>query len=210
MNAIRALSQREKMLPTLSGEQIRPLAAQLAAAEPGATIAVCAGSPGEGVSTVLVNLAAALENPGGRRVLIVDWNVASPRLHACYGLPRGPGASDVFLNTARLRHVVYVAESGTLAVLPAGNKTSADPARLLSADGFASLLPSLRDMGFDVVLIDLPSLLAWPEAVTIAARCTKTLIVVRAGKTTKDDARNVRDRLHNAGANIAGVVLNMH
>lgn len=201
------LARKKAITPGIDHEAIRSLASRLVAdGGPGAAVALASGNPGEGTTTVLVSLARALEQGPGRRVLVVDWNIEAPRLHTVYGLPRIPGATDVLTGSIGLREAVYISASGTLAVLPAG-RTYKHPAALFGPDGFSALLAPLRGMGFDLTLIDLPALLSWPEAVEVAAFCTQTLIVVRAGHTERKDGVRVRDRLIGAGAAIAGVVL---
>jgi capsular exopolysaccharide synthesis family protein len=187
----------------------RPLAAQIDGG-PGKSkmIAIAATEPGEGVSTTVVNLARTLETYAGRRVLVVDANIADPQIHHFYGLPRSPGITEAWRGAARLREVLYVSGNGTLGVVPAGGIQNASWPELFQRDGLPSLIDPMRAAGFDIVLVDLPPLSAWPEAVAIAAKCDQTFMVVASESTGRDAADRSRIRLTEAGAYVSGVILN--
>lgn len=201
------LARKQALTPGIDNDAIRSLASRLVAdGGPGSAVALASSKPGEGTTTVLLSLARALETRQGRRVLVVDWNIEAPQLHKRYGLPQVLGATDVLAGSISLREAIYVSASGTLAVLPAGRRCNR-PSTLFESGGFIALLAPLRAMGFDLTLIDLPNLSSWPEAVDVAAFCTQTLLVVRAGRTEREDAVRAHGRLLGAGAAIAGVVL---
>jgi Mrp family chromosome partitioning ATPase len=70
------------------------------------------------------------------------------------------------------------------------------------------LLHDLRDR-FDVVIIDAPPLLPVTDAALLAARSDGALVVVRHGKTTKDQLTHAIERLEAVDAKAIGVVVNM-
>ena len=70
-----------------------------------------------------------------------------------------------------------------------------------------SFLGALRDR-YDLVIIDTPPY--WPvtDAALIAAESDGAVMVVRHGKTTKDQAAQARKRLDSVGAALLGTVFN--
>jgi Mrp family chromosome partitioning ATPase len=62
---------------------------------------------------------------------------------------------------------------------------------------------------YDVVVIDAPPLLPVTDAALLSAQTDGALLVVRHGKTSKDQLRHAVDRLEHVGARPLGVVLNM-
>jgi Mrp family chromosome partitioning ATPase/capsular polysaccharide biosynthesis protein len=68
---------------------------------PPRTIVVSSAMPGEGKSTVVRNLALAFRETG-RRVAVVDADLRHPSLSALFGVPAGPGFTDVLRREATL------------------------------------------------------------------------------------------------------------
>ena len=58
------------------------------------SIMVTSSQPGEGKSTIVVNLAIAIAQ-AGRRVAVVDCNLDSPRVHEILNLPNNEGLTEV-------------------------------------------------------------------------------------------------------------------
>jgi non-specific protein-tyrosine kinase len=69
------------------------------------------------------------------------------------------------------------------------------------------ILQSLRATA-DVVIIDTPPILAVSDAVVLAPRVDGVMLVLQAGKTRREHAKQARAILEKAKANIVGVVLN--
>jgi len=90
-------------------------------------------------------------------------------------------------------------------VMPAGEHV-ANPAELLGRAGMTNLLSSLTE--FDVVIFDVPAVLAVADAVVIAAHVDAVVLVVRHGKTERSAAAEARRRLDGVGARVLGFVLN--
>jgi len=105
----RALRERGELVmvtaPTSTeAEAIRVLRAnfELAAREIGArTIMFTSAVGGEGKSTTVANLAVALAR-GGRRVVLVDFDLRNPSLHRFFGLDGIPGLIDAYLDDANI------------------------------------------------------------------------------------------------------------
>ncbi len=62
---------------------------------------------------------------------------------------------------------------------------------------------------YDVIIIDAPPLLPVTDAALLAAQADGAILVVRHGKTTKDQEAGAVQRLASVDANILGSVLNM-
>ena len=107
-------------------EPIRVLRAnfEFAAREIGArTIMFTSGVGGEGKSTTVANLAVALAR-GGRRVVLVDFDLRNPSLHRFFGLDGIPGLIDVYLYDA---HIESALAEVRLTVPPDMNRRRSRP-----------------------------------------------------------------------------------
>src|SRR5699024_8696800 len=83
-----------------------------------------------------------------------------------------------------------------------------NPSELLQTQAMSDLLADLRKQ-FDVILIDAPPLLPVTDAAILASQADGAVLVVRHGKTTRDQVHHSVDRLEGVGARLVGTVLNM-
>ncbi len=159
----------------------------------------------EGVSTTAMALAASLVSEHGLRVLLVDANLRAPALHRLAGVAQAPGLSELLEEGSTWQGAGHARAEGPT-VLTAGGAVE-PPVRLLRSDALSARLAELAP-SFDWVLFDCPPVNAYPDAAEIAAACTATVLVVRSGRTRREIVIDAKRRLEQAGARVAGVVLN--
>ena len=110
--------------------------------------------PGEGKSTVTVNLAISFAQHG-KKVLIMEADMRRPSMKHVLDVSNDAGLSNVLAGTLTLDeatlHGVHVP---TLDVLPAGPRPPM-PSEMLGSSAFDSLLEQLRAL-YDIILIDSP------------------------------------------------------
>jgi flagellar biosynthesis protein FlhG len=127
---------------------------QRLAAEP-RLIAIGGGGGGTGRSTFAAELARALARRG-RTVLVVDADVSAPTQHARLGMEVPEAITGVPLgDTTRLDSLIIPGAAGRPSVLPLG--LAARPALSPPPLSPAPLVSSLRTLGFDDIIIDLPA-----------------------------------------------------
>ena len=196
----RALRKRGRLVmltaPTSAEtEHIRTLRAnfEFAVREVGAkTIMFTSGVGGEGKSTTVANLAVALAR-GGRRVVLVDFDVRNPGLHRFFGLDGTPGLVDVSLYDAhietalaevRLTHADRYeplsqsapSGEGRLEVLPLG-RTPDDPDQV-RADVVGQIIDQIRERA-DYILIDAGPLVPTGDAIALSSHVDAMVPVLR-------------------------------
>jgi succinoglycan biosynthesis transport protein ExoP len=96
-------------------------------------------------------------------------------------------------------------ENLELYVLPAGSATRR------AADLVGRGLPQLLDevsQDFDLVILDAPPLLGFPEPLQMAAAVDGVIVVARAGQTNRSAVSTVLNTLARLRANVVGLVLN--
>jgi len=92
-----------------------------------------------------------------------------------------------------------------LQVMPAG------PSTRRAADLVGQALPNLLDRAreeFDLVILDAPPLLGFPEPLQMAAAVDGVIVVTRAGQTERRAVAAVLNTLTHLRANVVGLVLN--
>jgi len=83
-----------------------------------------------------------------------------------------------------------------------------NPSELLGSSRMAALLTRLREQ-FDLIIIDTPPLLPVTDAAVISRYADGVLLVVRHGKTTRNQVQQSLRDLDTVDARLLGTVLNM-
>jgi capsular exopolysaccharide synthesis family protein len=160
----------------------------------------------EGKTSTVVNLGTVLAD-AGQRVVMVDLDLRRPRLHETLQLSNTVGFTSVFLGEASLTDATQqVSGEDSLFLLPSG-RTPVNPSEVLASKRTSELLFKLQS-SFDVVLIDSAPILPVTDAIVLTAWVEATLIVARAGVTTRKQLTDAVGLLGQVGASVAGTVLN--
>ena len=166
-------------------------------------------SPGrrEGRSYLAANLAVSFAQLG-EPTLLIDADMRRPRQGRIFEIDDdGVGLSAALSGRATLRSaVVPLPRFGRLSLLPAGARPP-NPLELLSRDSFAILLHELQ-REYQVVLIDTPAAEPCADAQTVAFRAGGALVLARKDYTSLRATNRLIRVLGDAGASIAGTVLN--
>ena len=162
-------------------------------------------SPKEGKSTVVANLGIALAN-AGKKTILVDMDLRSPILHRFMGIDNSVGVSNIVLDGGDPNAVVSHTVFDRLHVLTSGPLLP-NPAELLSSSSVRDLLTFLAKE-FDVVLVDAPPVIGLTDAVVIGTIVGDVFIVVKAGRTSRQQTALAIQMLENIGCRILGAVLN--
>jgi capsular exopolysaccharide synthesis family protein len=165
-------------------------------------------SPGarEGKTATVANLGVALARTG-RRVVIAGCDLRRPRIHTFFGVPNTVGFTSVMLGEVPANEAAQVvADESRLYVLPSGPPPP-NPSEMLGSARTDAMFKALRE-GADVVLVDCPPTRPVTDAAVLSGRVDATLIVVRAGKTTRTQLRRAIDLLRQVDAPVVGAVLN--
>jgi polysaccharide biosynthesis transport protein len=159
----------------------------------------------EGKSSMSLCLARACGRSGMRTVLI-ECDVRQPRLHELIGGADRQGLSDVLLGRAALDEVVRMDERSGAFLVTAG-ATAADSTALLTSEAMRRVLSDAAK-GYELVVLDGPPVLSGLDARVLAQLADRTVFLTKWGSTRRQDAVTAVRQLVEAGADIAGVVLN--
>ncbi len=172
---------------------------------PQKTLVVTSSLPGEGKSTVAIDL--ALAHAQTKRVLLIDADMRRPSIAKVLGLDNShPGLSMLVLGMEKLENCVYKIEGSTLDVLTAGS-IPPNPLELILSEKFKELLAELGSK-YDIIIIDSPPVQLVSDAVILASAATGVVFVLKADSTPFQIARRAIQNLQRGGASIFGVVLN--
>jgi capsular exopolysaccharide synthesis family protein len=169
------------------------------------TMVVTSAGPSEGKTTTATALAEVMAD-GGSSVLIVDADMRRPQLHKVFEVSNERGLSSLILGDGRLDDVIKTSSVPNLFVLPCG-PVPPNPAELLHTDGFARLLEAMAQR-FDRVIIDSPPAGVVADAVVISTQVDGTMMVLKAGQTSRDAAVRAVRSIFDVQGRIFGAVLN--
>lgn len=173
---------------------------------PPRVVMVSSAVPAEGKTTTIVNLAIALAD-AGRRVTVVDADLRRPTVTDALQLVGGAGLTNVLAGTAELEDVVQQYGDRELFVIGAG-PTPPNPGELLASGQMRLLLEKLRSEN-DYVLVDAAPLLPVADSWGLASHTDGVLLVVRHGKTGKEQFTEAAEAVRRVGSTALGVVMTM-
>ncbi len=169
--------------------------------KPGAPrrLAVCGCNAGAGASSIALNLALMLWERSGRRILVVDADLRQSGLSAGVS---GPGFAEFAAGSDD--GVIVLHDVGPGVHLMAAGSAEEPLETLRKAVDRLALLSGTHDL----VIVDLPPVLEYPDAAILAPALDGFLLVLEAEETRRPVALEVRRRLEAAGARLIGAVLN--
>jgi capsular exopolysaccharide synthesis family protein len=169
------------------------------------SLMITSSGPSEGKSTTAAYLALAHAQQG-RKTLLIDGDLRRPSIHRRFDIPSTPGLSNVLTSGVPWRSALIRKEGlGNLDVLPAG------PPMRRAADVVGAELNAVLDEAcadYDLVILDSPPLLGFPEPLQMAASVDGVLMVALAGRTNRKALSSAINTLKRLRTNIVGVVLN--
>lgn len=169
------------------------------------SLLVTSAAPSEGKSTTAANLAIAHAQQG-RRTLLIDGDLRRPSIHRRFDISATVGLSNVLTSGLPWRTaLVHRPELDTLDILPVGppSRRAAD----LVGTGLINLLEEAA-AEYDLVVLDSPPLLGFPEPMQMAAAVDGVVVVAVAGRTNRKALGSAINTLKRLRANVVGVVLN--
>ena len=170
------------------------------------SIVVTSANQGEGKTTMSANIATAMAQ-ANKRTILLDCDLRRPRVHKVFRTKQTPGITNVVLDSSTLTESAWpipaLAES--LVVVPSG-ALPPHPASFIASPAFAAATKRLTSLG-DFTVIDGPPLLPVADTLSLAHHVSGVLLVVDAGRTSRDDVERALASLTKAGARVIGAVL---
>lgn len=174
------------------------------------TFMITSASPGDGKSTLAANLGIALAR-SGQRVILVDADLRTGRLHEIFGASNERGTSEAGWDATGQPIIVEVdallkdtTEPG-LRLIPCGPPPP-NPVALLKGSAFKAMLAEAAQKA-DYILFDVPPVLAAVDPLLLTATADGILFVAAAGQTKREDVVYAKKLLENTHGRFAGGVL---
>lgn len=170
------------------------------------TILVTSPAPGDGKSTLTSNLAIAMAI-AGQKILVLDADFRRPMQHTIFGVDhRQRCLRNVLAGKMTLRAAIQATGDRGPHLLTFGQGGS-NPAEVLGSRQFALVLERLGRV-YDRILIDAPPVTVVADAQIVSTLSDVTVVVLKAGKSTRRASCHTVAALQSVGARILGVVIN--
>ncbi len=170
----------------------------------GSTVVVTSPVAGDGKTSTTVHLGIALAK-SGRRTLLIDGDLRRPRLHELFDVTNELGLRQLLTEDPGFTKP-RVTSIPNLSVLTSGG-VDPNPTPLIFSRRLPALLEALQ-MGYDIILVDTPPTGLFADARSWAQSALGVVLVVRAGRTDRQDAKTTCQRFAQDGSAVIGVVLN--
>lgn len=172
---------------------------------------VSSAIPGEGKSSISVNLAVSLAQKG-RKVLLVDCDLRNPSIVKMLSTKKYPLNSKVSLveyikGTATVRDAVQSTEIKGLSVISGGTGGKADNSALLSRNRMAFLIQASRNL-YDYVILDTPPCSMLADAAELSELAEAGLMVIRQDYAGRDQIIDGIQRLSDGKLTVIGCAFN--
>lgn len=171
------------------------------------TVLVTSGTPSEGKSTTVANLAATFAEVG-KRVIVLCCDFRHPTLHVTFDVKQGPGLAEVLATEGpvELDGFLQSTELDRVRILSTG-RVPDHTTGLFGSDRMRDVLTEAQAI-CDIVLLDTAPVLVASEWAQVLPGVDAVLVVARAGKTDARSAERTAEVLSTLQAPVVGVVLN--
>jgi capsular exopolysaccharide synthesis family protein len=168
-------------------------------------ILITSSLPGEGKSTVVVNLGLAFGEVG-KQVIIADADFHRPTLHRTLKTPNTKGFSDLLAGVGEVTDSMSPVADGVW-LSPRGASPTALTRTGLGSERLARVLDQMAGEA-EYILLDSSPILLIPDNLYMAAAVDGVLLVVQSGTTRPRDLLRTKELFEKAGTPIVGVVIN--
>ena len=198
-----------RTIETRAFNLLRTTFAKKLKAEGHRVVGITSAAPDAGKSFLTVNLGASFAAVADGPVFLVDLDLRRASLASKIGLTPEVSVNDYLSGRSESLLELGVRIKGTgVAVFPAA-KTRRPPVELLASDQLGRMIADLRALSSSAtILVDLPPVFADDDAMIIAEHLDAYILVVDAGRTTKNQVKEAFAMMQPASC--IGTVLNRY
>lgn len=194
---------------SLLGEQFRKLRNAITThnlVEPLRSVLITSCMPGEGKTTVSLNLSATMAKGLDDSVVLVDADLRRLSLTSLLGLRDAPGLLDILEGKATIEETLVATEIEGMTIIPGGTQ-SANYAELIASIRMRDFVRKLEKRYKDsYIFIDSTPIVSTSEADILSHIVDGVIVVILADKTRRDVVKTELKSIN--PARILGVVLN--
>jgi capsular exopolysaccharide synthesis family protein len=169
------------------------------------SIGITSPNPDEGKTLTSVNLAISLARSADLRVILLDADITNPSTHALFGMRVEQGLIDYLGGMVPLEKLLLRVNIPNLWFIP-GRVVRESLVERSNMANFEQLILALTRDQRNIVIADLPPVLAKDDTLAIASRLDGIVMVVEEGSTRSAEIERSVDLLRQC--NLLGTVFN--
>ena len=169
---------------------------------------VTSTGPGEGKSTISLNLAMSFAS-ADERVLLIDCDLRKPRLHKVLGNGEekgGAGFTNLLATNEKIRVVLKKTDIPNLWFLPSG-PIPLNPVELLASNKFDKFMEQCAN-NFDRIILDSPPFQGFADTLVLTRKVGGIVLVSTIGETKREALRQFKKGMMNIQGHIIGCIVN--
>ena len=174
--------------------------------KPPKTILVTSPGEKEGKTTICINTAMALAETMGNGI-IIDADLRKPKLHHSFDIENTVGLSTFLSGNIEFEEgLIRKTNINGLSIITSG-PLAPNPSELIVSRRMKDLLEALYTI-YDFVIIDSAPIMGMPDSLYLSSIVDGSVMVIKAGQTTRQILSETKKIYRNINAKILGVVLN--
>ncbi len=192
---------------SIAGEEFRKLKTQifLRLPNPPHSILITSTGPGEGKTTVSVNLAMAISKEIHRKAILIDGDLRKPSIHL-ENSQNVKGLSNYLSDGTPLDEILINSGTENLRVIMAGPSTE-KASELIGSKRMGELFQSLRESGENTyIVIDSPPIISTTEPTLLSKMVDGIILVVMIDRMPREAVRRAARSVDRQ--KIIGIVFN--
>lgn len=162
--------------------------------------------PGEGKTTIAVNLAISLAKRE-KRVLLIDCDMRNPSVAKALQMPSRNSLPEYLRGKVTIKDVITPTEVENLHIICGGPGGKSGTAEMLSHERTARLIQAASNM-YDYVILDTPPCSMLADAAEMAEMADCGLMVIRQDLASKDEILDGIQRLGDGELDMLGCAFN--
>lgn len=169
------------------------------------SIVLTSVNPGEGKSSVSINLAKALADKG-YKVLLFDADTRNSELDTMFRIESDTklGLTSYLLNETGIENIIYATDINNLSIIPAIKHKKDD---FLEHPNFELMLGAFVQY-YDYVIVDSADMDTYDDAEKIAEMTDASILVTEPSSVKKEVLNQTIEILEKTGSIFLGVILN--
>lgn len=166
---------------------------------------ISSATPGEGKTTIAINLADALAEAGSR-VLLIDCDLRSPSVARAMNLENEEGLAEYLRGETSYQNIIHRSDNPNLFMIFAGKPVS-DASELFSKPECRRFLDACRG-AFDYVILDTPPAALLADAAEVAEVADGAILAIRQNYAPRHKILECAQILSDSKLPIIGCVMN--
>lgn len=169
-------------------------------------VAFTSSSKGEGKTLTAMNVASALAQKMGTKVIVVECDLRRPHVHAALKLTPTPGLTNYINDGVELEDIIKPTHIENLNAICYG-AIPPNPSELLSSDVMASLIKRL-EQEYNYIIFDTPPIGVVVDAMPVIKLTDGVVVVAKNNATTYPQLDKTIDLVKRSGGKMLGVIIN--